>query len=177
MNQLNSPPQNSNSTTAIAQSQDGRLTSSYLFWLLFLMGFGGIHRIYNGKVFTGVLWFCTWGFFGIGQLVDLLLIPDMVDTRRMQLLRANGGIQPGTMGSQVVAAQTVQAPTREQLMVQILAAARSHQGRLTVPQAVLATHLGFDEVEGLLLEMHRKGYASMENDMDTGVIIYHFVGL
>lgn len=51
---------------------------SYGLWCLWLVGFGGIHRIYNRKLLTGLLWLFTFGLCGIGQLVDLFLIPAMV---------------------------------------------------------------------------------------------------
>lgn len=162
----------------MVQSREGQITVSYLFWLLSLMGINGAHRIYNGKIASGILWFCTFGLFGVGQIVDLFLIPEMADSKRMKLLKASGGVNPGNAATaNPVATQTVQAQTREQLMVQILQAARSRQGSLTVPQAVMDTQLSFDVVEDLLMEMHRKGYASMENDLDTGVIVFQFVGL
>ncbi len=53
----------------------------YVFWLV---GFTGAHRFYYGKVATGILWFFTLGLFGIGWLVDLLLIPDMDRAARDQ---------------------------------------------------------------------------------------------
>lgn len=34
----------------------------------------GIQRFYVGKIFTGILWLCTFGLFGIGQLIDIILI-------------------------------------------------------------------------------------------------------
>jgi len=50
---------------------------SYLLWLLSFVGFFGMHRFYNGKWITGIIWFLTGGLFLIGQIVDLFLIPAM----------------------------------------------------------------------------------------------------
>ncbi len=47
-------------------------------WISFLLclfvGFWGIHRFYEGKIGTGILYIFTGGLLGIGVLVDLILI-------------------------------------------------------------------------------------------------------
>ena len=50
---------------------------SYLLWCLSFVGFCGIHRFYNGKWITGLIWFFTGGLLLIGQIIDLVLIPAM----------------------------------------------------------------------------------------------------
>ena len=42
--------------------------------LCFFFGTLGIHRFYVGKIGTGLLWLFTLGFFGIGDIIDFLII-------------------------------------------------------------------------------------------------------
>lgn len=49
---------------------------SKLTVLLLCIFFGGIgiHRFYTGKIGTGILWLLTGGCFGIGYVVDIIMI-------------------------------------------------------------------------------------------------------
>jgi len=48
------------------------------------LGLFGIHRFYNGRIVSGIIWALTAGLAGIGWLVDLFLIPGMVRTCNLE---------------------------------------------------------------------------------------------
>jgi len=52
-------------------SEKSRLVALLLAWFL---GVLGIHRFYVNRVGSGILWLLTLGLFGVGVMVDLILI-------------------------------------------------------------------------------------------------------
>ncbi|WP_392532431.1 TM2 domain-containing protein [Nostoc sp. C117] len=151
-----------------------RLLVSYILCGVGFFGVGGLHRLYNGKIGTGLLWLCTFGLFYIGQVVDLLLIPNMVDEYETNL-RLKAGVSPfGVPLNQTAIASQVHRPTGNQLMIKLIEVAESKGGTLTVTQGVKATGASFAEVENTLKEMYKSGYVKIDNDPNTGAVIYHF---
>ena len=57
----------------------GRLDYSLAWIFLVFLGLLGIHRLYMGKVLTGILYLFTFGLFGIGWLYDLWTLNSQVD--------------------------------------------------------------------------------------------------
>jgi len=164
-----------------AQDYPGRRSKgiAYALWFLIIFGPAGIHRFYAGKHISALIYLFTFGFFGVGQLLDLILIPQMIDdfNRNQRLLYGN-------LAANKVVVNVNNAPTPElpkvtgkinqNFLVQLLLkAAQQNNGMITVTQGVIATGKSFKEVEEALLSIHKAGYASIENDLVTGVLIYH----
>ena len=38
------------------------------------LGFAGVHRFYEGKIGTGILWLLTLGLFGVGYFIDFIKV-------------------------------------------------------------------------------------------------------
>lgn len=162
------------------------LSTSYVFWLAWFFGLGGLHRLHNKKMFTGFLWLCTWGLLGVGQLLDLILIPSMVEEHNHEVRKRLGLSQAGVPMTQPAISLTTylanptttyQPPTRDHLMVKLLKAAHSRGGKISVTQGVLDTGASFAEVEATLKEMVKSGYVAVDNHPATGVVIYDFIEL
>lgn len=64
------------------------LALTYALWCLGLLGVCGLQRFYNRKPLSGLLWLFSFGLCGLGQLVDLLLIPALVEQANQPLLLA-----------------------------------------------------------------------------------------
>ncbi len=156
-----------------------KVASAYFLWLACLLQLHGLHRLYNGKIFTGLLWLCTFGLLGVGQVIDLVLIPNMVDEHNTKLRARLGVSEVGIPLYQTVVASSVISPKqmRSQLMMTLLKAAENRGGSLSVTQAVMDTGASFAEVETTLREMLKTGYIAIDNHPDTGVVIYHFLEL
>lgn len=49
-------------------------TVALILCIIGFLGIGGLHRMYVGKVGSGVLYFFTYGICGIGTIIDLISI-------------------------------------------------------------------------------------------------------
>jgi TM2 domain-containing membrane protein YozV len=102
---------------------------SYLFWCTGLVGLCGLQRFYNRKPLSGTLWLLTLGLCGIGQLLDLVLVPDMVRQANQSLL-----LEEALAGS-----ETATYPPIERQLLQL--ARRAGKAGFTLNDALLELHL------------------------------------
>jgi TM2 domain-containing membrane protein YozV len=157
---------------------------AFLLWLTWLFGVCGLHRFYLGRPLSGFLYLCTFGFLGIGQVVDLFLMQGMVEEantkhQALQALAEKRALRALGYRSHLAllsapAAALVEADSPEKFRVKLVQAAARYNGKLSVTQGVMATGKTFEEVEQALDEMVRSGYVDVTNDENTGVVVYNF---
>ena len=168
--------------------EETKKSTSYLLWAGIFFQLNGLHRLYNGKIGTGLLWLFTFGLFGIGQMIDLFIIPDMVDEHNWKLRKRLGMAPNGIpLGAKVTNGKVYEPPVKtwepesgkqqlsqDELMIKLAQIAQQHQGKLSVTQAVIETGVSFSEIEATLKAMLKKGYVAVDNHPETGVVVYDF---
>lgn len=74
---INNSNLNSNANNNVNGGVYGRPKSKMVSLILCccgFLGFGGLHKFYEGKFGMGILYFCTAGFFFIGTIIDLIAL-------------------------------------------------------------------------------------------------------
>lgn len=66
------------------RSTRGPIDHTVAWCLHFFLGIFGIHRLYMGKIVTGIIYLLTGGLFGIGYIYDTLTLNEQVDELNMQ---------------------------------------------------------------------------------------------
>jgi TM2 domain-containing membrane protein YozV len=140
---------------------------AYLLWFAGFLGFCGLHRFYVGKRISGILYLLTLGFLGLGQLIDLFLIPGLVRSRNRDIELSALKLAADATAS--AADSDMRTPMRK-----LLEAAKIRNGDLSLAQAALLTELDPEPLKVVLEQAVREGYADIGNDPDSGVIRYRF---
>ena len=154
---------------------------AYLLWLTCLVGLSGTHRIYSGRYISGIIWIFTFGFFGIGQLIDLALIPSMVEDKNLKYKLLHGSPQaaPSTqqvvinLGEQSLPLLNVSKTTTSKSDIQIiLELAKTNSGHVSLADCIIATGKPVSEVKNILNSLCSEGVLEIDNHQDSGAIIY-----
>jgi TM2 domain-containing membrane protein YozV len=152
--------------------------TAYSLWCLSFFGICGVQRFYAGKTGTGLIYLCTFGLLGIGQLLDLVFIPDMIDQRntKVRQLEGRSGDYGPTISRHLDQASQAKPPTivPTSPMQKLLQVAKEQGGHLSKAQVALYTKLEPDEVQLLLEKAIQAGYADVINDPSTGAVRYYF---
>jgi TM2 domain-containing membrane protein YozV len=158
--------------------------TAYILWCLCIFGICGAQRFYTGQVGMGLLYLFTFGLCGIGQLIDLALIPSAVDARNAYLRGSQGGnvsqtinLNLGDIPQLQNQLKTIATPAQissSSPMQKLLKAAKENGGQLSIAQAALHTELEPEQVKDLLIEATKLGLADVMNDAKTGAVRYHF---
>lgn len=160
-----------NQTNENRNNEPHTKSTAFLLWLACLFGACGIHRFYLGKHGTGLLYLLTFGLFGVGQVLDLFWMRDMVDLANFR----NNQLPPRRAVKLLPPAPVaLHRDSTEELRVKLMRSAAEHGGQLSVSQGVMATGKSFEAVEKLLDEMATSGYVGIDNDPQTGAVVYTF---
>ncbi len=141
---------------------------AYLLWSLWFFGFAGIHRFYLGKPISGLIWFFTWGLFGMGQIFDLFLIPEMVERKNFKYRTRLREVQYPQLPRSVT---TTPPQSDTQLILKLL----SEQPEATLADCVLATGQDTPKIKALLEQMQRDELIEVGNRERDGAIIYRMI--
>ena len=157
--------------------------TAYLLWLLGLCGFGGIHRMYLGKPVSGLFYLLTGGVFFIGQLVDLALIPGMVDDKNLKYKLLHGGANIAGIPQVTVnigedysytTHTPVVSPTTPRLDVQVLKVCRD-AGAATLSDCVIETGADPAEIKATVQKLCLDGLLIVDNRDTDGAVVYRAI--
>jgi hypothetical protein len=150
---------------------------SYLLWLACLLGVSGLQRIYLGRYVSGAFYIITWGWFGIGQLLDLALIPGMVDDENLKYMALRGGVgySPALQGQNpIVLVNKNHSARPDSMEVAILRICRD-RGEATLSDCVIDTGADIKEVKAVIKNLIHEDLLQIHNRESDGSVVYRAV--
>ena len=154
--------------------------TAYILWALGICGVCGIQRFYLGQPVPGLLYLFTFGICGIGQLIDLFLIPSEV-----RAINSTGGMTSSPQQNIVVQLSDSQQdyrPTQRQrsypaikerptsLAHKILEeCANPHP--ISLSQIIIATGEPIDQIKSTVKELCEQELLTQTIN-DDGIILY-----
>ena len=144
--------------------------TAFVLWLACIFGLAGVHRFYLKKPWTGLLYLLTFGLFGIGQLVDLFNLRDMVELER----RRDHALPPLVPLHRRLMAPRWKVDPAAKLRQDLRSAALANGGYISVDQAAVMMGKTEDEVEKQLDSLVVDGLADIDNHPTSGEVVYTF---
>jgi len=163
-------------------------STAYALWCFCFVSVCGIHRLYARRYFSGFFYLITLGFFGIGQFLDLFLIPGMIDEENLKI-KALYGYQPNeasfyqTPESIIVNLPKSQAPqaslegktkkplTDKDIDRAILKTCKEYAGA-TLAEIFLEVDEEYEKIEARIEYLMQKSLLTVDNRTDDGAVIY-----
>ncbi len=141
----------------------------------------GVHRFYLGRRITGVIYLLTWGFFGIGTVIDLLTLERMVDDENRRLLYPGSPPQTRALTGQTTALGALgpfPPVTNEHLSPEqlVLRVAKQHNGAVTVEVVAVETGMSLRRAKKELERLRKQDYCTLDISSE-GAKLYVFDGL
>jgi len=138
--------------------------SYFLCALSFISPLAGLHRFYLGKTASGFFYLITWGFLGIGSIIDLIRMPTLVEEANLRAL---------LLQNPQILQQKINPSTAEQ---QILRVAEISNGTVTAQMVAMKSGLSLLNAKNELEHLKNSGFCTKDVAED-GAEIYTFVGL
>ena len=144
---------------------------AYLLWFATFIGFAGLHRLYHGKIGSGILYLLTWGLFGIGTVYDLVTLPEQVRDAKIRS-RMRRVIDDRLLAIEDEELGRGRRPQeRESLEYVILRVAKQHHGIAAPAEVALEAKLPVDDARKQLDKLVEKGVAEVRV-RKNGSIVY-----
>ncbi len=121
---------------------------AYILWFLCTFSLFGAQRFYCKRYISGFIYLFTLGFFGIGQIIDLFIIPSMVDEENLKFQALYGYQNFNYSGNAQVTRNIGNSKNHVSIntenkkvsdTIKILQLAKSNGGMMSLSDCVLAT--------------------------------------
>jgi hypothetical protein len=146
------------------------------YLLFFVGGFGtlGLHRLYLGKIGTGILYMVTGGLAGVGVLYDFFTLPMQVREKNIEsrYRRALGSSAP-TYDGGAPAALPSRSVGKESIERVILKVAKANRGIAPPSEVALEANVSLDDAKKHLDQLVSKGFAEVRVSK-AGKLLYVF---
>lgn len=142
---------------------------AYLLWLF--LGLVGAHKFYLNKIPMGILYFFTFGLFGIGLLVDLFTLGNQVDLYNALLNNTGGARNQNTNQNNIVVNVTAPSSEAPKKSAESLILALPEGKPYSIREIMNQTSLEMEIVEKTVKALADKGMVK-ESVLEDGKVKY-----